>query len=176
MAIPIGSKAPDFSLKGVDGKTYSLASFRDKKAVALIFSCNHCPTVKAFEDRMVAIQKDYEGKGATLVAINSNDDVTHPDDGFEQMVKRAKEKDFKFPYLRDDTQATAKAYGAERTPEVFLLNSEGIAVYHGRIDDSDDPRYTTRHDLRIALDEVLAGKAVSQPECPAFGCTVKWKK
>lgn len=175
MPIPVGSKGPEFNLKGVDGRNYSLASFKYKKAVAIIFSCNHCPTVKAFEDRMVAIQKDYEGKGAMLVAINSNDDVSHPDDGFEQMVKRAKEKGFGFPYLRDDTQAIARAYGAERTPEVFLLDSEGTVVYHGRIDDSDDPRYTTRHDLRVAIDEVLAGKALSVPETAAFGCTVKWK-
>jgi len=176
MAIPIGSKAPDFSLKGVDGKTYSLASFKGKKAVAVIFSCNHCPVVKAFEGRMVAIQKGYEPKGATLVAINANDDAGYPEDSFERMVNRAKDKGFTFPYLRDESQQVAKSYGAERTPEVFLLDSNGTVVYHGRIDDNSDPKHTTRQDLRIALDEVLAGKPVSMPEAAAFGCTIKWKK
>jgi peroxiredoxin len=176
MAIPTKSKAPDFNLKGVDGKTYSLASFKDKKAVALIFSCNHCPVVKAYEGRMVAIQREYEGKGATLVAINSNDDVAYPDDSFENMVKRAKEKGFNFPYLRDASQEAARAYAPERTPEVFLLNSDGVVVYHGRIDDSQDPAHIYRHDLKVAFDEVLAGKAVSLPEASAFGCSIKWKK
>ena len=175
MAITVGSKAPDFDLEGVDGNTYSLASFSDKQAVAIIFSCNHCPVVKAFEDRMVAIQNDYQGKGATLVAINSNNDVSHPEDSFGNMVSRAQEKGFAFPYLRDDTQEMAKAYGAERTPEVFLLNSDGVVVYHGRIDDGGTAEETTRHDLRIALDEVLAGSPISTPEAEAFGCTIKWK-
>src|SRR2546427_9593188 len=113
--MPTLTVAPDFSLKGTDDKTYSLASFKDAKALVVVFSCNHCPYVKAYEGRMIAIQRDYASKGVRFVAINSNDDKGYPEDSFENMVRRAKEKGFNFPYLRDDTQQVAKAYGATHT-------------------------------------------------------------
>jgi peroxiredoxin len=175
-SLKIGAKGPDFNLPGVDGKTYSLDSFRDKKAVVVIISCNHCPVVIDYEDRMVRIQADYAGKGVALVAINPNNEVTHPDDSFDKMVKRARDKKFNFPYLRDESQAVARAYGAERTPEIFVLGPDRTLVYHGRIDDNaKTPSAVTSPDLRRALDELLAGKPVSVPDTPPVGCTVKWK-
>lgn len=172
----IGDKAVDFDLPGVDGKRYSLASFSDRKAVVVFFSCNHCPYVKAWEDRLVAIQRDYAAKGATLVAINANDDRAFPEDSFEKMVERAKEKGFNFPYLSDESQNIARAYGAHFTPEVFLFDPDRVLRYHGRVDDNhEDASGVTSHDLRNALEAVLAGKPVPNPETPAKGCTIKWK-
>ncbi len=173
--LELGAKAPAFTLRGVDGKMHSLSDYADKKAVVVIVSCNHCPTVIQSEDRMVAIQKDYAGKGVQLIAINSNETDGHPTDSFDHMVERAKQKGFNFPYLRDETQETAKALGAVRTPEVFLFGPDRTLMYHGRIDDSpDDAEKVKRQDLRLALDEVLAGKPVSVPDTPPVGCTVKW--
>ena len=173
--LDVGVKAPDFTLKGVDGKMHSLADYADRKAVVVIVSCNHCPTVIQYEDRMTQIQKDYAGKGVQLIVINGNETDGHPTDDFAHMVQRAKERGFDFPYLRDDTQEVVRAYGAVRTPEVFLLGPDRTLVYHGRIDDNpDDPKRVRRHDLRVALDEVLAGKPVSVPKTPSIGCTVKW--
>ena len=134
--LKIGSKIPYFKLKGVDGKEYSLDSFSDKKVLIVIFSCNHCPYVQAYEDRIIAIQKDFEEKGLAVVAVNSNDDSQYPDDSFENMKKRASEKHFNFPYLRDEDQSLAKAFDASHTPEIFLFDEERKLVYHGKIDDN----------------------------------------
>lgn len=173
--LPLGAKGPDFSLKGVDGKVHSLSDYADKQAVVVIISCNHCPTVKANEERMIKLQRDYADKGVQLIAINGNETDQHPWDDFENMVQRAREKNFNFPYLRDDSQEVVRAYGAVRTPEIFLLGPDRKLVYHGRIDDSpDDEARVSQHDLREALDEVLAGKAVTVPNTVPVGCTVKW--
>jgi len=176
MAISVGSTAPDFKLKGVDGKEYSLGAFADRKAVAVIFSCNHCPYVLAWEDRMIAIQRDYEARGAALIAINSNNAAAYPDDSFENMVKRSQQQGFSFPYVHDETQDVAHAYGATHTPEVFLLDAERKVRYHGAIDDNyDDASAVKQHYLRDALDAVLEGGEPSVTETPPVGCTVKWK-
>lgn len=173
--IDIGKVGPGFKLKGVDGKLHSLSDCADKKAVVVVFTCNHCPTAVQYEGRLVQIQKDYGPKAVQLVAINPNEDKGHPTDSFDHMVKRAKEKGFNFPYLRDETQEVAKAYGAVRTPHVFLLDGKRKVAYRGRIDDNpDDPKAVGRHDLRKALDEVLAGKPVSVDTTESIGCTVKW--
>jgi peroxiredoxin len=173
--LEIGAKAPDFTLKGVDGRMHGPSEYADKKALAVIVTCNHCPTAIANEDRMVALQKDYAGKGVQVIAINPNETEGHPTDSFEHMVTRAKEKGFNFPYLRDESQDIAKALGAVRTPEVFLFGPDRKLAYHGRIDDNpDNPGKVKRNDLREALDEVLAGKPVSVPDTPPVGCTVKW--
>jgi peroxiredoxin len=172
----VGDKAIPFKLPGVDDKEHSLNDYVGKNAVAVIFSCNHCPYVRAWEDRMVQIQSDYEDKGVQLVAINANDESKYPDDSFSKMKERAREKKFNFPYLRDETQNVARAYGAERTPEVFLLDTNSILQYHGTIDDNyDDPKGVKEHYLRRALDAVLAGKSVSIAEIKPVGCTIKWK-
>lgn len=176
MAISVGSKAPDFDLPAVDGQDYSLGSFSGKQAVVVIFSCNHCPYVVATEDRMIGLQADYADRGVQLVAINPNDEVQYPADSFEAMKTRAAEKGFNFPYLRDESQQVARAYGASVTPEVFLVDAGGTVVYHGRIDDNVmEPDSVGRHDLQEALDELLAGKEISLQETEPVGCSVKWK-
>ena len=173
--VKIGEPVPGFTLRGVDGKTHSLKDYKDKKAIAVVFSCNHCPTVKDYEDRMVQIQKDYADRGVVLVAINPNDSIKYPEDSFDNMVLRAREKHFNFPYLRDEDQSVARAYGAERTPEVFLTDPRGVLRYHGRIDDSRDPQKIRSHDLRNALDALLKGRPISVVETEPHGCTVKWR-
>jgi len=176
VGLPLGSIAVDFQLKGVDGKTYSLKSLADKKALAIIFSCNHCPYVQAYETRMVQLQRDYLLKGAGLVAINSNDDQGYPEDSFENMITRSKEKGFNFPYLRDETQEIARKYGAICTPHIFLFNQQRILSYKGRIDDNRNPADVKSHDLRNAIDAVLSGKTPAVQETRPFGCSIKWKQ
>jgi peroxiredoxin len=174
--LSIGSKIPSFSLPGVDGKEYSLDSFADKKALVVIFSCNHCPYVQAYEDRMVAIQRDYQDKGISLVAINSNETKNYPTDSFEHMVTRAKEKNFNFPYLRDETQEIADAFGADRTPHLFVFNQNRELAYIGAIDDNwKEPNQVKKQYLRDALDALLEGREIAEPETYAIGCTIKWE-
>lgn len=171
-----GDEAIPFTLPGVDGREHSLSDYREKGAVAVIFSCNHCPYVRAWEDRMVQIQREYADRGAQLLAINANDAGKYPNDGFEEMEKRAAEKGFSFPYLRDGSQETARAYGAERTPEAFVFDRDRRLVYHGTIDDSyDDPSAVTRAYLREALDAALSGQRPPTTETRPVGCTIKWK-
>ncbi len=174
--LKIGDRALPFALPGVDGKQHTLEEYADRQALVIIFSCNHCPYVRAWEDRMVQIQADYADRGAQLVAINANDTVKYPADRMEAMIERAQEKGFNFPYLQDETQAIARAYGAERTPEVFLFDQQRILCYHGAIDDNyDNPTAVKQHYLRDALNAVLNGKSVLISETPPVGCTVKWK-
>jgi peroxiredoxin len=173
-SLALGSLAPDFELPGVDGRQHSLASFRDKPVLVIIFSCNHCPYVKAYEDRLVSIQRDYAGKGVQLVAVNSNDEKAYAEDGFPEMVKRAKEKGFNFPYLRDKTQEVVTAYGAVCTPHVFAFDKSRALRYRGRIDDSKDPSAVKTHDLRNALDDMTNSSAVRVPDTRPFGCSIKW--
>jgi peroxiredoxin len=171
-----GDQAIPFTLPGVDDKQHALTDYADKEAIAVIFSCNHCPYVRAWEDRMVQIQAEYADKGVQLIAINSNDAQKYPADSFPKMKERAREKSFNFPYLYDETQEVARAYSAERTPEVFLFDKGGTLRYHGAIDDNyDNPNAVQSHHLRQALDAVLAGQAPSVAQTPPVGCTVKWK-
>jgi peroxiredoxin len=176
MTLEIGAAAPDFKLPGVDGKEHGLADYSSAKALCVMFSCNHCPYVQAYEERFKQLQADYGAKGFQLVAINSNDATNYPEDGFDSMVSRAKEKGFNFPYLRDEAQAVAHAYGAVRTPHVFLFDSGRKLAYLGRIDDSwDKPEKVTHRELAEAIEDLLAGKPVRTPETFAIGCTIKWK-
>jgi len=171
-----GDGAIPFTLPGVDGKDHSLGDYAGKNAVAVIFSCNHCPYVRAWEDRMVQIQADYVSKGVQLLAINANDESKYPEDSFAKMKERAREKRFNFPYLRDETQKVARSYGAERTPEVFLFDRNLKLQYHGAIDDNyDDPKAVKEHYFRNALVAVIAGKSTPLPETKPVGCTIKWK-
>jgi len=176
MKFNIGDPAPEFQLKGADDKEYSLQSFKDKNIVVIIFSCNHCPYVKAYEDRFIKIQKTYKNKGVILVAINSNDALNYPEDSFDNMKNRSKQKNFNFPYLRDETQDIARAYGAERTPEVFVFDEKRILRYHGRIDDNVyQPDQVNQHYLVDALECLIEGKQVSVDDTQPVGCTIKWK-
>lgn len=174
--ITLGDRLVPFTLPGVDDKTHASSDFAEAEALTVIFSCNHCPYVRAWEDRMVQIQADYADKGVRLVAINSNDPAKYPNDSFPEMKVRAQEKGFNFPYLHDETQEVAHSYGAERTPEIFLFDKAGVLRYHGAIDDKyDDPGAVEVHYLRDALDAVLAGDAPPLAQTPPVGCTIKWK-
>lgn len=173
--LKIGDKAPDFNLIGVDEKYYSLDSFKYKKLLCVIFSCNHCPYVKAYEDRIIAIQKEFEND-LQVVAINSNDEINYPEDSFENMKIRSKEKGYNFPYLRDADQKVAEAYGATHTPEIFLFDAERKLQYHGRIDDNwNFPNKVKEPYLKNSITLLLNGEEVKIKETYSIGCTIKWK-
>jgi len=174
--LKIGDPAIGFRLTGVDSKYYTLEDFKSEKAVIVMFSCNHCPTVKAYEDRFVELQRDYRNKDVVLIAINPNDDKKYPEDSFQNMKIRAREKSFNFPYLRDESQKVARAYGAERTPEVFVFDEKRTLRYHGRIDDNVyEPRQVRQHHLRDAINAILENKKVPLEDTEPVGCTIKWK-
>ena len=168
--LALGDEAPPFALPGVDGKAHSLADF-DGTPVAVVFSCCHCPYVLAWEERLNDVARDYTGR-AGFVAVNSND---HVGDSFEEMKKRAKERRFVFPFLRDETQEVAVAYRPARTPEVFVFDAEHRLVYHGAPDsDHRDPNGAEPY-LRRALDAALAGRLPAVQKTPPVGCTIKWR-
>lgn len=171
-----GSKAPDFRLPGIDGKDYTLASFRDKSLLVVVFSCNHCPYVQAWESRYLDVQRDYASKGVQLVAINSNDETKYPEDDFAHMQERAKAKGYNFPYLRDESQTVAEAYGPVATPDFFVLDKDRVVRYRGRLDDNHkDPAAVRERFLREALDDLLGGRTIRKPLTPPYGCSIKWK-
>lgn len=175
-ALRLGERAVPFQLRGVDGRTYSLDHFRGKKVAAVIFWCNHCPYVQAWEDRVLALQREYRPRGVEFVLINSNDPAQYPQDSFEAMQQRAREKEYPCPYLFDETQEVARAYGATRTPEVFLFDEELILRYHGRPDDNyEDPAAVRQHYLRDAIEALLAGRTPPVPQTTPQGCTIKWR-
>jgi peroxiredoxin len=173
--LSLGSKAPDFDLPGVDGKRYSLASFKDAKVLIVVFSCNHCPYVVGSEERMKKLFADYSPKGVAMVAINSNETINHPTDSFEHMKTHARERGLQFPYVRDDSQDIARTYGALRTPHFYVFDGERKLRYTGRMDNNPkDPGKETTHELRDALDAILTGKSPAVPLTNPIGCNVKW--
>jgi len=170
--LAIGASAPDFSLMGTDGKTYSLASFKNAKVLVIVFTCNHCPTAQAYEDRIIQLTKDYKDKGVAVLAIMPNDPTsiqlselgyTDMGDSFEEMKRRAAEKHYNFPYLFDGkTETAAHAYGPIATPHVFIFDQVRKLRYSGRIDDVEKPTKTPHtQDTRNALDQLLAGQPVT---------------
>ena len=169
------TEAPQFDLPGVDGQNHSLDSYGEAEALVLVQSCNHCPYVRAWESRLSAIARDFADRGVRVVAVNSNDVSSHPEDSFEEMQKRASAEGFAFDYLYDEPQAVARALGAERTPEVFVYDRDRQLVYHGAIDDSREEDGVSQQHLRDALAAVLSGQEPPLSETPAVGCTVKWK-
>ena len=181
--LPIGAAAPDFKLPGVDGRDYSLKDFADARLLVILFTCNHCPTAQAYEDRIIRLHADYKDKGVALVAISPNDPravrldelgYTDLSDSFEEMKLRAKERKYAFPYLYDgETQKTSLAYGVLATPQVFVFDRERKLRYVGRIDDSD-VKEVQSHDTRNALGALLAGKPVPVETTRVFGCSTKW--
>ena len=183
--LEIGSKAPDFNLKNVDGKMYNLQSFKSADILVVVFSCNHCPTAQAYEDRLIAYQEKYQSKKVKLVVISPNDDqavrfdelgYSDLSDSYDEMVLRAKDKKYNFPYLYDGaTQSTAHAYGPTTTPHAFVFDKARILRYVGRIDDEEHIGRAKVFDLENATDELLAGKVVSKPTTKTFGCSIKWK-
>ena len=176
-AVRVGDPAPDFSLPSVDGQAYGLGSFSEKPVLVVVFSCNHCPYVKAYEDRLVAVQRDYAARGVQLIAINANDDANYPEDSFENMVVRAKTKGYNFPYLRDASQRVAHAYGATHTPHLFVFDRSRRLRYTGKIDDDwQRPDAVTRRYLREALDAILKDGDPAESTTHAIGCTIKWAR
>ncbi|VXC39126.1 MULTISPECIES: thioredoxin family protein [Chryseobacterium] len=176
----VGDTAADFKLKNIDGKMVSLSDFKKAKGFIVVFTCNHCPYAKKYEDRIVALDKKYKNSGYPVIAINPNDPNVQPEDGFQQMITRAKEKGFTFPYLVDEGQKVYPQYGATKTPHVFILQKEGaknIVKYIGAIDNNyDDPNDVSEHYVQDAMDALLSGKPVANTKTVAIGCTIKVKK
>lgn len=169
-----GTSAPDFSLPGTDGQTYSLASFKDAKILVVIFMCNHCPYVQAVIDRLNTLAEEFEPKGVKLAGVNSNDSTDYPADSFGKM----QELKLKFPYLHDESQEVATKYHAVCTPDIFVYDENRQLAYHGRIDDNwQEPDKVTQRELAEALEKILAGKKIPRDEQkPAMGCSIKWRK
>jgi thiol-disulfide isomerase/thioredoxin len=180
--LKIGAKGPDFKLLGVDGNQHTLAAIaagKDNKPVAatvVVFTCNHCPFAKAYEPVLIDMAKHYADQSVSFVFISSNDPKTVPEDSYENMQARAKEKEYPFPYLFDETQVIAKKYGAMVTPHVFVLDSKLKLRYRGRVNDNKDQSQVTSNDLMSAIDALVAGKPVETASTKAFGCGIKWKK
>jgi thiol-disulfide isomerase/thioredoxin len=176
--LPLGTRAPNFSLKNaVDGKTVSLADCSGKPGLLVMFICNHCPFVKHLQQALAEFGKEYQAKGLAIVAINSNDVASHPDDSPEKMKAEALAAGYPFPYLFDETQDVAKAYKAACTPDFFLFDKHQALVYRGQFDSSrpGNNQPITGADLRAAADLVLAGKPVPADQRPSIGCNIKWK-
>jgi peroxiredoxin len=181
--LDIGATAPDFALPGVDGKIHHLKDFAEAKILVVVFTCNHCPTAQAYEDRIIKLDADYKDKGVKVVAISPNspaglrlDELGYTDvgDSFEDMKIRAKDRNFRFPYLYDgDTQTTAKAYGVLATPHVYVFDSERKLRYVGRFDDGE-VKTPKSHDTLNAVNALLAGKPVPVEKTRVFGCSTKW--
>jgi peroxiredoxin len=170
-----GDSAPHFTLPGVDDKTYRLTDFATDPFLLVVFWCNHCPYVQAWEGRMIEIGRKYAPKGVRTVLINSNDARAYPEDRFESMVRRAKEHQYPFPYLHDESQQVARDYGALVTPHPMLFDKERKLLFQGRIDnDHQHPEWATEKFLERALDQALKGEKVSPAELPVAGCSVKW--
>lgn len=173
----IGSYAPDFELPGVDGAVHHLGRYLEKfRAVGVVIMGNHCPDVELYLDRLKQIQQEFEGQGFTLVGINANDDRQFPADSFEQMKTFALEQQLNFPYLRDVTQEVARGFGAECTPQVFLIDQAGRLCYAGSIDDNPQHPDSVRQPyLRDAISQLLSGHEIVLPLTHAVGCSVKWR-
>jgi peroxiredoxin len=174
---PLGTAAPAFRLPDTDGKKVSLSDFGQAPALLVAFICNHCPFVKHVRAAFAQMAREYQGKGVAVVAINSNDAVSHPDDSPERMKEEKKAAGYTFPYLYDETQEVARAYGAACTPDFFLFERQRKLVYRGQMDSSrpDNGKPNDGADLRAAMDAVLAGKPPSPDQKPSIGCNIKWK-
>jgi len=175
--LPLGTPAPDFRLPDTGGKIVALADFQSAPALAVLFICNHCPYVKHIQAGLAQFARDYQGRGAAIAAINSNDARSHPADSPANMALEAKAAGYTFPYLYDESQAAAKAYRAACTPDVFLFDAARKLVYRGQFDDSrpGNGAPVTGKDLRAAMDAVLAGRPVPERQAPSMGCNIKWK-
>ena len=176
--VKVGDTAPDFNLKNIDGEMVSLQSQEDVKGYIITFTCNTCPYSVMYEDRIIGLHKKYAAKGYPVLAIQPNSPKKQPGDSFEKMQERAKEKGFQFPYVMDETQETARAYGATNTPHVYVLQKEGDAfkvAYIGAIDNnSRNASAASKHYVQDAVDALLAGNKVATEKTKAIGCTIKW--
>jgi len=172
--LDIGDSIPQFSLPATDGMRVSSETIKDPILV-VVFTCNHCPYAEAYEDRFIELANEFDEEGVQFVLINSNDSTDYPEDSFEQMKVRYLEKDFPFPYCHDESQATARAYGALCTPHCFVFNRERQLKYKGRVDDNwEDPDNVTEHNLHDAIAALLKGEEPPTKEANAIGCSIKW--
>ena len=173
----LGTPPPDFRLLNVDGRMVGLADFEEQPALLVMFICNHCPFVKHVADGLTKLANDYLPRGVGMVGINSNDAATNPQDSPEQMVHEAEQRGYPFPYLYDETQEVAKAYGAACTPDFFLYDKSRKLVYRGQLDGSRPGNNVpvSGADLRGALDALLAGKSPPAQQIPSIGCNIKWR-
>ncbi|MEM7298340.1 MAG: thioredoxin family protein [Bacteroidota bacterium] len=176
----VGDYAADFSLPNVDGETVSMGNYADAKGFIVVFTCNTCPYANAYESRVIDLDKKYASKGFPLIAINPNDISKQPGDSMDEMIKRSKEMSYTFPYVRDDSQEVAKAFGATKTPHVYVLNKEGDGKFKvefiGAIDNSpNDKSDVSETYVEDAIDALLSGSKPSVTEKRAIGCTIKWK-
>jgi peroxiredoxin len=172
----LNSDIADFSLKGIDEKVYSLKDFSCEKILVIIFMCNHCPYVKAVIKRFVNLQAKFSGRHVKLVGISPNDVIAYPEDSFENMKLFAKEHSVNFPYLIDETQQTAKDYGAVCTPDIYVYDEKRKLKYRGRLDDNwKEESQVASKDLERAIEELLEGKEISFEQIPSMGCSIKWK-
>ena len=175
--IPLGTPCPDFTLRSVDGKTVARDEFRDRPVLVVLFICNHCPYVQAVEDRIIALQREYGPRGVQLVGICSNDPTDYPDDRPERLLARWREKAYGFPYLVDETQDVARAFGAVCTPDIYVFDPERALAYHGRIDDNwKEPEKVKRRELAAALDALLTNQVPSHEQLHSIGCSIKWRR
>ncbi len=175
--LPLETRAPDFSLPDTDGRMVSLADFDGSPALLVIFLSNHCPYVKQLRAGIAGLAREYQARGVAVVGIASNDVERYPADAPEMMAREKIEAGYKFPYLYDESQRVAQAYQAACTPDFFLFDRDRRLVYRGQFDDSrpGNGRPVTGHDLRAALDALLAGQPVSPEQIPSIGCNIKWK-
>ena len=176
--LPIGATIPmlDVAMKNVDGKELNLKSVVQPAGTLVVFTCNHCPFAKRWESRIIELGNAYAAQGIGVVAINANDPKAYPDDSFEAMQVRAKEKGMEFPYVVDATSNVARAFGATKTPEAFLFDKNGKLVYHGAIDDNgEEPSKVENRYLKLALEAVLAGNEVPVKETKSIGCGIKFR-
>jgi len=175
--LPLGTKAPDFQLPNVDGKSVSLGDLRGKAAVLVMFICNHCPYVKHIRTELAKVAREYLSREVAVIAISSNDAANYPADSPARMVEEARAAGYIFPYLYDESQDVAKAYRAACTPDFYLFDREQKLVYRGQLDDSRPGSGipVTGKDLRAALEAVLSGNPAPVPQKPSIGCNIKWK-
>jgi peroxiredoxin len=174
--IELGSPCPPFRLPSVTGGMVDRDDFANVPVFGVFFSCNHCPYAKAVEGRLIELEKDYRDRGFRFVVISVNDAVTHPEDSFDNMQKRATERGYAFPYLYDESQSTARALGAVCTPDLYVFDKDRKLAYHGRLDDAPmDASKVKRRELREAVDALLAGQKPSAAQNPSIGCSIKWK-
>lgn len=173
----LGIDCPDFKLRAVDGKIYEKKSFLNQKPLVIVFMCNHCPYVKAIEDRLITLGEDLKELDVHMVAICANDAETYPDDSFENLKKRALEKNYSFVYLHDESQEIARRFGAICTPDYFVYDQKNKLAYRGRLDDSwKEPAAVTKRELYDAVLSLAQGQAISTAQTPSMGCSIKWKK
>ncbi len=176
--LPLGTPAPAFSLRNVDGQMVSLEDFQGKTALLVIFMCNHCPFVKHIADQLAQLGREYQAAGVGVVAISSNDIAKHPEDSPEQMIHEVEQRGYTFPYLYDEDQDVAIAYRAACTPDFYIFDGDQELAYRGQLDSSrpDSGIPVSGDDLRAALDAVMAGQPPSEQQVPSIGCNIKWKE